>query len=117
MELMGDEGLDEDYKDEEEESFEGFEDQYVHKSKSNDPVSLRDWNSLTIAEFKIEPSNCGHKTYYGKKTELVSLLQDYDVEQFGAILEEEEDVEAAVASQYDSGSSDTDLDGPRSSAA
>lgn len=74
MELMGDEGVDEDYKEEEEEGFEGFEDQYVHRLKGNDPVSFRDWNSLTIAQFKIEPDNGGHKTYYRKKTELVSLL-------------------------------------------
>jgi hypothetical protein len=99
VKLMGnDEGMDEEYKEEEEVSFEGFEVQYANEPKANDPVSLRDRNSLTMVELKIELKNCGLKTY-GKKTKLVSLLQAYDAEQFGAILEGEEDSKAAVASR------------------
>jgi hypothetical protein len=107
VKLMSDEGVDEEYEEEEEESFEGFEDQYVDEPKSNDPVSSRDWNSLTVGDLKIELKNRGLKTY-GKKTELVSLLQAYDVEQFGAVLGEEDD-EAAGASE-DNSSSDSDSD-------
>jgi hypothetical protein len=51
-----------------------------------------------MVELKIELKNCGLKTH-GKKTKLVSLLQAYDAEQFGAILEGEEDNKAAVASR------------------
>jgi hypothetical protein len=40
----------------------------------------------------------------------VSLLQAYDVEQFGAILMEEEDNKAAVASEFCSSTSDAGLD-------
>lgn len=50
VKLMGNEGVDKEYKEEEEDSFEGFEDQYFDEPKSNDPVSSRDWNSLTVGQ-------------------------------------------------------------------
>jgi hypothetical protein len=103
---MGNEGLDEEYKEEE-----------ALALKLLKTYSLTSQKAMTQlvqeihrgADLKIELTNCALKMD-GKKAQLMSLLQAYDVEHFGAILEEEEDYKAAVASEYDSSTSDTGLD-------
>jgi hypothetical protein len=67
---------------------------------------LRDWSSLTVAQLKVELKGRSLKTY-GKKTELIGMLIEYDAEQLGAVYDEDEE-EKEVESEYDS---DSDSDG------
>jgi hypothetical protein len=93
----------EEYDDDQ--NFEGFEDE-VATSTVQKPSMLRDWSTLKVAQLKVELKGRGLKTY-GKKTELIGMLIDYDAEQLGAVYFEDEK-EKEVESEYDS---DSDSDG------
>ena len=83
VKLMGGDG--ESYVDEEE-SFEGFEFSPGQSGETAIAPSpqLRDWAKLTVANLKVELRNRGLKAY-GKKVEMVALLERYDLEQLGGV--------------------------------
>jgi hypothetical protein len=75
--------------DEDEDSFEFFEDDIVASQGPSAPV-LRDWSVLTVARLKEELRSRGLKSY-GKKVELIKLLEDYDAAEMGVLDDDDDD--------------------------
>jgi hypothetical protein len=76
----------EEFEDGEDDSFQGIDGMVVSSSSNSgagqSPTQYkRDWSSMTVAKLKDELRLRGLKAY-GKKTELISMLEKYDREQF-----------------------------------
>lgn len=89
--------------------FAGFEDDFSSPGVTSSSAPSRNWSSLTVAKLREELKVRGLKSY-GKKSDLVAMLEQYDIEQFsgGASTDETQ-----VGSTFDDGelsSSDGNFD-------
>ena len=96
----------EDFEEGEDDAFEGIDGMEMSSSYGSgmaikSPTQYqRDWSSLTVSKLKDELRLRGLKAY-GKKTELISMLQKYDREQYTQPVVTDGDEDTGAASSAD----------------